>query len=76
MTEGEAFVTILYALVGASGALSIVLFGWGLALYFSKFGLPAAMRDPGIAVMEWGVRLAITAVFLIVVLKLVEKWVG
>lgn len=69
-------ITILYGLIGATGALSIVVFVWGLVEYLTKIGLPSDMRNRGISIMEWGVRLVVTAVFLIVALKLVQRWLG
>lgn len=76
MTGSETLITILYALVGATGALSIVIFIWGFIEYLTKIGLPDKMRDPGINIMEWGVRFILTSVFLIAALKLFERWFG
>jgi hypothetical protein len=76
MSESEAVITIVYGLIGATGALAIVVFAWGFAEYITKIGLPGKMRDPGIGIMEWGVRLILTAVFLILVLKFLERWFG
>lgn len=74
MTNTETLITIVYALIGATGALSIVVFVGGFADYITKIGLPSVQRDRGVAIMEWGVRLVITAVFLILVLKLLQNW--
>lgn len=76
MTEAATLITVLYALVGACGAISIVVFAWGFAEYITKIGLPAAQRDKGIEIMEWGVRFSITTVFVILVLKIVERWLA
>ena len=76
MTESATIITILYALIGATGALSVVVFVWGFVEYATKIGLPSKQRDYGISIMEWGVRFIITAVFLIVVLKFLERWLA
>lgn len=76
MTEGEMLVTIVYGMIGATGALSIAVFIWGFTEYISKIGLPSVQRDRGIGIMEWGVRLVITAIFLIVALKFLQDWIG
>lgn len=76
MSEGEMLITIVYGMIGATGALSIAVFSWGFVEYITKIGLPADQRKPGIAIMEWGVRLVVTAVFLIVALKFIQGWVG
>ena len=76
MTESEMLITIVYGLIGATGALSIAVFAWGFTEYITKIGLPAKQRERGIGIMEWGVRLVVTAVFLIVALKFIQGWVG
>lgn len=76
MSESEMIITIVYGLIGATGALSIIVFIWGFIEYITKIGLPADQRNSGIAIMEWGVRLVITAVFLIVALKFLQDWIG
>jgi len=76
MTESEMIVTILYGMIGATGALSIAIFVWGFIEYITKIGLPSKQRDRGIGIMEWGVRLVITAIFLIVALKYLQDWLG
>lgn len=74
MPESHMLVTVIYGLVGATGALAIVVFIWGFVEYITKIGLPAIQRDRGVSIMEWGVRLIITAIFLILVLKFLERW--
>lgn len=72
----DTLITIIYGMIGASGALAIVVFLWGFVEYITKIGLPSVQRDKGVGIMEWGVRLIVTAVFLILALQLVEKWLG
>ena len=74
MTESSTIVTLIYALIGLSGALSLAVFAGGFIMYLVKLGLPDKQRDPGIQVMEWGVALAITAIFLVGALKVLHDW--
>lgn len=72
----DTLITIIYGMIGASGALAIVVFLWGFVEYITKIGLPSVQRDKGVGIMEWGVRLIVTSVFLVLALQLVEKWLG
>ncbi len=70
MSTTESIITLVYALIGISGALSIVVFVWGFTIYISRLG--TERRIEGIRIMEWGVGLAITSIALIGVLRLLE----
>lgn len=72
--DENSMVTVLYGLIGISGALSVVLFIWGFIEYITRIGLPAVRRDKGVHIMEWGVGMVITGIVLIGVLKLVQRW--
>lgn len=70
MSTTETIVTLAYALVGISGALSLIVFIWGFVVYISRLG--TERRVEGIWIMEWGVGLIITAILLIGVARLLE----
>ena len=72
MNESSILVSILYGLVGATGALSLVVLLWGFVVYIMRLG--QVRRDEGIHIMQWGVGLIITAIILIGVLRLVQHW--
>lgn len=61
------FIILLYAMIGISGALSVVVFVWGFVTYISRLGTDR--RVAGIRIMEWGVGLVMTSIFLIGVLS-------
>jgi len=66
--ETNSFTILLYAMIGISGALSVVVFVWGFVTYISRLGTDR--RIAGIRIMEWGVGLVMTSIFLIGVLNL------
>jgi hypothetical protein len=70
MSTTDTIITLVYALIGISGALSLVVFAWGFVVYVSRLG--TERRIEGIWIMEWGVGLVITAIILIGVLRLLE----
>ena len=74
MTVGYTFMTVLYGLIGISGALSIIVMVWGFLVYIFRLG--TVRREEGIHIMQWGVRLVITSVILIGVMRLVGRWFG
>ena len=74
MTIGYTFMTVLYGLIGISGALSIIVMVWGFLVYIFRLG--TVRREEGIHTMEWGVRLVITSVILIGVMRLIGRWFG
>ena len=74
MTIGYTFMTVLYGLIGISGALSIIVMVWGFLVYIFRLG--TVRREEGIHIMQWGVRLVITSVILIGVMRLVGRWFG
>lgn len=76
MAESEMLITITYGLIGATGALAVAIFAWGFVEYITKIGLPSMQRDGGIAIMQWGVRLIITAICIIFALRYLERWLG
>ena len=74
MTASEILIVILYRLVGAIGALSVVVMVWGFITYIMRLG--QVRREEGIHLMEWGVGLMITALILIGILHLFERWLS
>lgn len=72
MSTAETTVLLLFALIGVSGALAVVVFVWGFVIYISRLG--TERRVQGVRIMEWGVSLIVTAIVLIGVLRLVEYW--
>lgn len=74
MSEGALFVTVMYGLIGFTGAASIVVFVWGFVTYIARIG--TVRREDGIDIMEWSVGLAITAIVLIGLLRLIQHWFG
>ena len=70
MAETSTFVLILYALIGISGALSIIAFVRGFITYISRLG--TERRDEGIKIMEWSIGFIITAIVLIGILRFFE----
>ncbi len=65
--ETNSFTILLYAMIGISGALSVVIFVWGFVVYISRLGTDR--RVAGIRIMEWGVGLVMTSIFLIGVMR-------
>lgn len=65
-----SFEILLYAMIGISGALSLAVFVWGFAVYISRLGTDR--RVEGIRIMEWGVGLVMTSIFLIGILRLFQ----
>lgn len=74
MNENSLIITILYGLVGVLGSLSVVVMVWGFVTYIARLGL--VRRDEGIDIMEWGVRLIVTAIVLVGILHLAQRWIG
>jgi len=74
MSESEFVILTLYGAIGFSGALSILIFLWGLIVYLSRMGTDR--RQEGLDIMEWGVGLAITSVVLIGILHFAQNWLG
>ncbi len=74
MTEGDTIITILYGLIGLTGAGSLIIFAWGFAQYLARIGLPADRRNDAIRIMEWAVGFIITSVVLIALLKFIRPW--
>ena len=74
MNEGSMFVSVMYGLIGAMGALSIVVFGWGFVVYISRLG--TVRREGGIHIMQWSVRLMVTVLVLIGILNFTQSWFG
>ncbi len=71
MEATPLFITVLYGLIGATGALSVVVFVWGISLYIARLG--TERRADGIDMMEWSVGLGVTVIILIGLLRLVES---
>lgn len=65
-----SFEILLYAMIGISGALSVVVFMWGFATYISRLGTDR--RIAGIRIMEWGVGLVMTSIFLIGLMRFLQ----
>ena len=63
----ENTLIVLYSAIGVFGAASLVTFLAGAGTYFARMGLE--YRLDGIRVMEWGIRLIITTLFLIGLLR-------
>ena len=74
MTEGYTLMTVIYGLIGITGALSLVVMVWGFVTYIVRLG--TVRRDEGIKIMAWGVRFIITAIILIGFLRLLQHWIG
>lgn len=72
MSTTETAILLIYALIGVSGALSIVVFVWGFIVYIIRLG--TERRVEGIRIMEWGVSLIFTAIILIGVMRFLEHW--
>ena len=70
MDTQETFIILTYALIGISGALSIIVFVWGFATYISRLGTDR--RIAGIRIMEWGVGLVTASIVLIGILHLLQ----
>lgn len=65
-------IAITYGLIGFLGALSAIVFVWGFGIYIIRIGLEH--RKDGIAIMRWGVALAITVVVVIGALRIMESF--
>jgi O-antigen/teichoic acid export membrane protein len=74
MTETNMLIIVVYGLIGLTGALSAVIFVWGFITYIMRLG--QVRREDGIHIMEWGVGLIITAIVLIGILHLIQRWFG
>ncbi|MFZ2886872.1 MAG: hypothetical protein WA021_03575 [Minisyncoccia bacterium] len=68
MSTIDTFVILLHALIGVSGALSVLVFLWGFCVYIARLG--TERRVHGIRIMEWGVSLIFTSIILIGVMRL------
>ncbi len=68
MEEPRTFVLLMYALIGISGALSVIALIRGFVTYISRLG--TERRKEGIDIMEWAVGFVITSLVLIGILKL------
>lgn len=63
-------IILIYAMIGITGALALIVFTWGFVVYISRLGTDR--RIQGIRIMEWGVGFVITSIFLIGFLRLLE----
>ena len=72
MSGSSLIIAIVYGIVGGVGALSVFVMIWGFVTYIVRLG--TVRRDEGIKIMAWGVRLIITAIILIGVLRLLQHW--
>jgi hypothetical protein len=72
MEETSTIVIALYGLIGATGALSLLVYAWGFATYISRLG--TVRREEGIETMRLSVGLAIAMIVLIGILRFVENW--
>lgn len=70
MSATETVVLLFYAMIGISGALSVVVFVWGFVTYIARLG--TERRVYGIRIMEWGVAIILTSVLLIGVMRILE----
>ncbi len=66
------FTLIMYGLIGITGALSAILFFAGFVMYLARLG--TFRRKSGISIMEWGVRLIITSIVLMGILRFWGWW--
>lgn len=71
MSTAETFTLLVYALIGISGSLSIVVFVWGAGVYLSRLG--TERRVAGIRIMEWGIAFVFTSILLIALLRWLES---
>ena len=74
ITATDAVVLTVYGLIGATGALSILVMICGFIVYIIRLG--TERRSEGIHIMEWGVALVITSIVLIAILHLLGNWLG
>lgn len=74
MTESQTLILVIYGLIGVAGALAVVVFLWGFITYIARLGL--VRRKEGIDIMEWGVGFIVTAIVLIGILHLLQRWLG
>lgn len=71
MSMLENVIALFYALVGFTGAISFVLFAWGLGLYLSRMG--TERREDGLTRMREGVSVMLASIVLIWLLRFFES---
>jgi hypothetical protein len=69
----DMLITLVYSLVGISGAFSFLVFSWGLAAYIAAIG--TERRVGGINIMLWGVEIMFGTFALIGLLYFLQ-WVS
>lgn len=57
--------------IGVGGAVSVLLFFWGLGLYFIRLG--NEYRSTGIHIMQWGVTVLFVVMLLGAALRFVDR---
>lgn len=67
----DNLIILNHGLIGAVGALAILIFGWGLALYLARMG--TEHREEGIQIMQSSIGLLLTSVVLIWILRFLES---
>lgn len=72
MEETSTIVVAMYGLIGATGAVSLLIYVWGFAVYISRLG--TVRRDEGINIMIWASGFAIATIVLIGILNFLENW--
>lgn len=72
MTEAYALISIVHGLIGATGALSVIVLIYGFSVYFARLG--TVRREEGIHIIITAIGLIIGVLFLIGILRLLERW--
>ena len=60
------YLVILYGLIGAFGALALIIGVWGFNVYITRLGTERRLesRDDGLEIMEWAVVIMVVVVLL------------
>lgn len=59
-------IVILYGLIGAFGAVAVIVGMWGFTVYITRLGTERRVetRDEGLEIMEWAVVIMVVVVLL------------
>lgn len=65
-------IVLVHALIGAVGAIALLVFAWGLGTYWARLG--TERREHGIHNMQFGIGLLFTSIILIWILRFLESF--
>lgn len=59
-------IIILHGLIGAFGAIAVIVMAWGFVVYITRLGTERRLesRDEGLEIMQWAVVIMVVVVLL------------